>query len=207
MKPVKRALSRVLLLRFILCVYIPLLLVTVLAVALPYREISVQRLQECARTMELNTSRIAQHVGYVGQTVTLLEDSQPLREALKDYALSDATSLTPRELYFIVGTPISYRELFTNRAVSAITVFSKNRLAYYGRQQTTTDLALTRCGSVLFNTTDIPEGGAYVIPQTPNGYVYYVNNFVNIYDGSKLGQLVIELEAIPTYQNTGEPLG
>ncbi|MGE4549685.1 MAG: sensor histidine kinase, partial [Intestinibacillus sp.] len=57
------------------------------------------------------------------------------------------------------------------------------------------------------NTTDIPEGGAYVIPQSPNGYVYYVNNFVNIYDGSKLGQLVIELEAIPTYQNTGEPLG
>lgn len=200
----KRSLARALPARLLLCAYVPLLLVTALALALPYRETARQRERECAGAMTLAANRIAQHVSNVSQTVMLLEDSAPLRAALKKHAASDASSLAPGDLYFTVETPISYRGLFSNRAISAITVFSKNRLAYYGLQQTTTDNALTRCGAALYNYAgDIPEGGAYVPPQAPNGYVYYIRQFTDIYDGRELGHLVIELEAVQNYQNNG----
>lgn len=200
MKPEKRPLSRALPARLLLCAFLPMLLVTALAVALPYREMLGQRYEECAHVMQLNVSRIGEHLGHVSQATTLLQDSEPLRQELKKYAASTASSLTPRDLYLTVGTPISYRNLFSNRAISAITLYSNRRLAFYGLQQTTTDLALTRCGTVLLNNTrEIPEGGLYVLPQTPNGYIYYINDFTDIYDGRKLGHMVIEIESVPTY--------
>lgn len=189
----------------LLCAVIPFTVITVLAFMLPYREIETNRREEYERIMSLNGERIAQHLSCVSDAVTLLMDSEPLRTALKEAAQTEGT-LETEDLYFAIGMPISYRNVLSNRAISAVTVYSNGRLAFYSLQQTTTDQALTRCGAMLYNTHEIPEGGSYVVPGTPNGYVYFIREFTDIYDGRPLGQIVIEVESIPTYYSAGEQM-
>lgn len=186
----------------LLAVMLPYLCLTAVATLLPFSEMQAQRRAEYERAMALSGDRIAQHLGCVTQAVTLLLDSQPLRSALK--ALDGSTEkIEAGDLYYTVGMPISYRNVLSNRAISAVTIYSGGRLAFYSLQQTTTDLALSRCGAMLYNTRDIPEGGRYFVPAAPNGYVYFVREFTDIYDGRLLGQIVIEVEGVPTYTGTG----
>lgn len=158
------------------------------------------------RAMAINQSRIGQHLNSIPELVTLLRDSPALRTALR--TIQDESGwVEPKDLYYTLDIPISYRQRLSNRAVSAVTIFSNGRLAYYSTQLTTTDQALSRCGGILSNSTSIPDDGCYVVPSAPNGYVYYVRRLTDIYDGRLLGEIVIEVESIPTYRDANSQVG
>lgn len=205
MKKAKFSFARCLPVCLLLCVMIPYVFISVLAVVLPYSAMSEQCRAEHTRVMTMNGDRIEQHVGCVSDAVTLLLDSKPLRESLK--VLDDTNGvIKPEDIYYAIGMPISYRNVLSNRAISAVTIYSEGRLAYYSMQQTTTDLALTRCGTMLYNVTDIPEGGGYFVPRISNGYIYFIRDYTDLYEGRQLGHLVIEVEAMPTYHTTNDQM-
>lgn len=203
MKKAKHSFIHTLSLYIVICVVVPSICITTLAAVLPYHELQEQRYIEHDHVMQQNGERVSEHLGYAYSLVTMLQDSASIRSGLK--AAQSQQALTAQDIYATIGMPISFRNALSNHAISAVTIYSEGRLAYYYLQQSTTDLALSRCVTMLYNNmNDIPTGGCYRVPMPINGYAYYMYEYRNIYDGELLGQIVIEIEDIPVSVDRGD---
>ena len=201
------SISTSLLILILLLVYIPLAAVCIYSLQTPHGKINEQQERLHANNVAMNQSVIASHFDTVNDAVTLLLDSQIIRDRLKQLSMakssgaeSDMESVEPRDLYGQINTPLTYNNISANWVISAITIFAGEELAYYSLQYKTTEQTLSRCVQINSqNAADIPTHGRFVAIPNSSGYVYFIREYTDIFTGQKYGTVIVEMFTLPTY--------
>lgn len=147
----KRAsLTNSLLIIVLALVYVPLLFGSVYAVVAPYWKVNAQQKQSYDKYIAANQNIISSYFDTVHDNAALLMDSKTIRDRLRGlsrtHSLEAKSGLVePQELYGHIDAPLTYNNISANRIISAITIFTGEKLAYYSLQYKTTEQALFRC--------------------------------------------------------------
>lgn len=139
------------------------------------------------------------HLDAIDDTARLVEDSEPIRRHMKQAERGGLAADAPmQEISEALGMPFSYKEVFGNRALSAVALFGGDKLQYYALP-TAIDLGLQRC-TALYEACrgEAFPTGRFVWSGMGDAYAYWVKDFRNIYENQYYGKLVIELYPVPS---------
>lgn len=186
----------------LLCaVFIPLLLFTTFIVLVNTRNVNALNQQTFEDYFNSVYSAVETHLSPIRSTITLLEDSEPIRRHMKQTA-SATVSSDPAPIENILRFPHSYKEAFQHRAVSAVTVFSQKGMEYYALAGDM-DLGLQRCQQIFdqYKEGEFPDGE--FVWTGGSSYAYWIQDYRNIYENLYYGKIVIEFYPIPTNEYDG----
>lgn len=142
------------------------------------------------------------HLSPISRTITLLEDSEEIRRTMKQARHAPAAPAMPREIQEALNLPISYKTSFAHNAVSTVALFSGSQLQYYALSSDI-DLGLKRCQQVNDLCAGHPFEAGQLIRVDGSSYVYWIQDYRNIYENLYYGKIVIELYPIPTNEYDG----
>ncbi|MGI6175828.1 MAG: sensor histidine kinase [Christensenellales bacterium] len=182
----------------ILCVLFLSVVLAVSVFVFPYQQsMSLQR-QHYTNYINNAHVTISNHLKSITDAVKLIEDSSTIADNMRFYDKNPRERIEPEDIQYDIDAPISYVDIFSNRMISGIGIFTQGRLAYFTYSHQAMDISLSRCADVYER---YPEGsgaeGFVPAPQT-SGYIYWVEDFTHIYNGISCGKIVIETLPIPT---------
>lgn len=145
---------------------------------------------------------VQNHFSPIGRTVTLIEDSEEIRRSMKHAKNTAVSSADPREIEEVLRLPISYKTSFSHQAVRTVALFSGSQLQYYALSSDI-DLGLKRCQQINDLCVSHPFEEGQLIRVDGSSYVYWVQDYRNIYENLYYGKIIIELYPIPTNEYDG----
>lgn len=180
-----------------LSVFLPILAILVLALLFPYRDNIAMQEKHYANYVDNAVSSISRHLSYVVDAVTLIEDSETIRQNMKTIYETGRVEQKENLILDDIDAPITYVNVFTNRAINAAAIFAEDELIYYFRSSASMDAALDRCGKIYeMHKAESNKKGEFFTDGN-NSYVYWVKDYVNIYDGRVYGKIILEIMQAP----------
>ncbi|MGE4549291.1 MAG: sensor histidine kinase [Intestinibacillus sp.] len=141
------------------------------------------------------------HISYIGNLITILQDSNAIRDRLNALNLSPAgQAVESQAISDIISVPFTYQNCFNNFAINAVAVYFRDDLVYYTIPNNGVDLALERTKSIYGQNRDATYYDGHFVTASAEqaAYAYYIQDFKNIYNGRYYGKIVIEVAPIPS---------
>ncbi|MGI6169348.1 MAG: sensor histidine kinase [Christensenellales bacterium] len=146
---------------------------------------------------------ISRHLTYVVDAVTLIEDSETIRSNMKQIYETEQVDKKEALILDDIDAPITYVNVFTNRAISAAAIYAQDEMIYYFRSGSSMDTALERCAKIYEQYKYSTNKKGEFVSDGGSPYVYWVKDYVNIYDGRIYGKIVLEVMQAPSSPPVG----
>lgn len=199
------------LIKRVFVVYSAILLLAVISFVLYFSNVLFKDIQDVqlrlySENMNQNLQKIQEHFDNVTSMVDFLHDNTALCADMKETYELPIEEIEAKDLYDVVKSPLQYQTNIANLAINCITIYSNDTLAFYSKHNSSVDQALARCETINLLYREPTRTGEFVHSDTPNGYIYWVSTFTDIYTGRDYGKIIIEVAPIETITSTNEKL-